>query len=271
MNGWWSVVAFGWMGCSPFDAAPTQTESDGGVVTPNDASSPTVDGGSTSDCPGTAGPKGVRVGMYCIDATEVTRSQYAAFLTAMPARPNSIPSCVSNSSYVPRSDWPPAPGEQDRPVMAVDWCDAHDFCAWAGKRLCGKIGGGPVAPADAQSAKSDQWFAACSKAGLRSFPYEGAYDAVACNGGESTPLDKRVRDVATYGKCEGGYPGVFDLSGNVWEWVDACNADAADPATTSCRVRGGDFNEGPATMGCSASVSQPRIGPGRFGFRCCSN
>lgn len=253
------------MGCSPFDAAPA-----------NDASPPQADAGptfdgSTSDCPGTAGPKGVRVGTYCIDATEVTRGQYKAFVDANPLPLPSAPSCALNSSYVPRSDWPAAPSEQDRPVMGVDWCDAHDFCVWAGKRLCGKIGAGPVAPDDAQNAKVDQWFAACSKAGARSFPYEGAYDASSCNGADSTPADKRVRDVATYARCEGGYPGVFDMSGNVWEWVDACNADAADLATTACRIRGGDFNERASAMGCGASVSQPRIGPGRFGFRCCAN
>ena len=260
MKARWSVVALvGLVGCSPFEAAP--------IVTFD---------GSTSDCPGTAGPKGVRVGTYCIDATEVTRAQYKAFLDANPRPPLPPPlsarSCASNLSYVPRASWPAAPGEEARPVMGVDWCDAHDFCVWAGKRLCGKIGTGPVAPDDAQNAKVDQWFAACSKAGTRSFPYEGAYDASACNGADSTPTDKRVRDVKTYAGCEGGYPGVFDMSGNVWEWVDACDADAADPAMTSCRIRGGDFSSaGAQTMGCGASVSQPRIGDGRFGFRCCAN
>lgn len=80
-----------------------------------------------------------------------------------------------------------------------------------------------------------------------------------------------MRDVKELTTCEGGYPGLFDMSGNAWEWEDSCDADGADPAKTSCSIRGGDFSEGPSTMGCASSVSQDRIGPGRFGFRCCSN
>ena len=213
----------------------------------------------------------MRVGTYCIDATEVTRGQYQTFLSAKAADLSGQPAqCKSNASYVPRSDWPPAGGEENRPVTAIDWCDAYAFCAWAGKRLCGKIGGGPVAPSDSKTASASQWFAACSKGGPLAFPYGQAYVADTCNGTDANPTDKRVRDVATYPKCEGGFPGVFDMSGNAWEWEDSCDADQADPAKTKCRIRGGDFIEGPGTLGCGSSVSQDRIGDGRFGFRCCS-
>src|SRR5262245_31170026 len=61
-------------------------------------------GGEPSGCPGTAGPQMVDVGSFCIDATEVTNAQYAAFVQAN-VPPQSVranpPWCVWNTDYAP--------------------------------------------------------------------------------------------------------------------------------------------------------------------------
>src|SRR5262249_42090560 len=80
-------------------------------------------------CAGTGGPPGVRVGTYCIDATEVTNQQYAVFLSKQEATMESqLAICAWNTTYVPTHDWPVAAGRDNWPVGWVDWCDAYAFC-----------------------------------------------------------------------------------------------------------------------------------------------
>ena len=80
-------------------------------------------------CPGTGGPASVRVGTFCIDATEVTNAQYKQFVVASVG--TSRAECAWKASYVPSSAWPPGPGADNYPVAYVDWCDATAFCEWA--------------------------------------------------------------------------------------------------------------------------------------------
>jgi sulfatase modifying factor 1 len=88
-----------------------------------------------SDCPGNAGPVAIRVGAapntFCIDATEVTNAQYRAFLAAKGSDLGGQPeTCTWNTSYLP-GVWPVPPTLDGFPVVTVDWCDAHAYCAWA--------------------------------------------------------------------------------------------------------------------------------------------
>ena len=53
------------------------------------------------------------------------------------------------------------------PVVGVNWCQAYGFCKSAGKRLCGRIGGGANAFTDYASAAASQWYNACSKVGTQ--------------------------------------------------------------------------------------------------------
>jgi len=68
-----------------------------------------------------------------------------------------------------------------------------------------------------------------------------------------------------------GYSGVYDLSGNVWEWEDSC--DGYVGSNDYCRVRGGSFNYFENALKCYYGI----IVGGRdwqgyvFGFRCCSS
>ena len=108
-------------------------------------------------------------GSYCIDQTEVTNGQYIAFLEAkVDAGPDAgQPAvCSWNGSFVPSDLWPSPQGAGTYPVRHVDWCDAYAFCAWAGKRLCGQMGGGASAPTESAMAQYSQWYATCSGNGV---------------------------------------------------------------------------------------------------------
>ena len=75
--------------------------------------------------------------------------------------------CKNTSEQRAECEWnytfqPSEPGaDPEHPVTHVDFCDAVAFCAWAGKRLCGKIGGGELSFAELSLASESQWFAAC--------------------------------------------------------------------------------------------------------------
>ncbi|MET0596005.1 MAG: SUMF1/EgtB/PvdO family nonheme iron enzyme, partial [Polyangiaceae bacterium] len=187
-------------------------------------------------CPGTAGPTPVRVGAYCIDSTEVTNDHYAAFLATNPST-SALPAvCSFKTSFTPMGGWPAASGRGAYPVAYIDWCSAKAYCEWAGKRLCGAIGGGPSSRDSASNKNVDQWYAACSAGGTRGFPYGGnTYMSGRCNDAEA--LIGGAEAVASRTTCVGGSPGIYDMDGNLWEWEDGC--DGQSGATDGCLIRGG--------------------------------
>src|SRR5689334_3301919 len=87
---------------------------------------PRIEGGTfdaSKPCPGDAGPAMVRVGTeadnFCIDSTEVTVAQYAAFTTAKGADTSGQPAtCTWNTTYAAAIG-----GADDLPIAGVDWCD----------------------------------------------------------------------------------------------------------------------------------------------------
>jgi formylglycine-generating enzyme required for sulfatase activity len=210
-------------------------------------------------------------GAYCIDSTEVTNAHYAAFLAVDSGTIAQRPECAWNTSFTPSGGWPFPPDTGRRPVAFVDWCDAHAYCAWAGKRLCGKIGGGPIAPADIADATKSQWFNACSAGGTKAWPYGTVFAPTACNGeafGAGGPVT-----VASLASCEGGVPGAYDMSGNVFEWDDSCATNTGG-AFDICRVRGGSYVNPAAPLRCDAEQTFYRnanlVNGPYIGFRCCS-
>jgi formylglycine-generating enzyme required for sulfatase activity len=258
---------FGSVASAPTDAS-TSTEGTG------DGAATLEGGADPGDCPSGRGPTSIRVGgeaSFCIDSTEVTRAQYRAFLDAKGRDTSGQPAgCEWNTLYTPGNPWPPTPTEESLPVVVVDWCDAYAFCAWAGKRLCGAIKGGPVARSAAVDPTQSQWTYACTKGGQHAYPYGDTYDDSRCN-----TASKETVAVGSRAACVGGFPGIFDMSGNVEEWEDSCDPVDAG-ATDLCRIRGGSFNDGlPAeNYTCTvstASYSQPRdVQAADLGFRCCS-
>jgi len=241
-------------GQRPADASPDQATADSGGCGTCPIDKPTCAGGQCT----VRGPTMVQVGDFYIDSTEVTVAQYQQFLAAKGTDTSGQPSvCAWNNAYKDPTI-PLNPGTW--PMTSVDWCDALAYCTWAGKHLCGKIGGGPIASADALTASASQWFLACGGPGGGTHPNNNA----TCNSSGGT---KTLAPVATFPRCEGFYPGIFDMEGNAAEWVDSCDSTDAG-ATDTCHLLGGSYIDNLSY--CTESFDEPRnTTADPFGFRCC--
>src|SRR5690606_8434471 len=143
---------------------------DGGAA--GTASGGTSSGGSAgagNGCPTGRGSEMVRIshpsGDYCIDKTEATKGHYAQFRADKDGDYSGQASyCEWNVDYGQGNCAPYSPTDNPNfPAACMDWCDADAFCKWAGKRLCGKFGGGGNADAYAPG-NPQEWTGACEAA-----------------------------------------------------------------------------------------------------------
>jgi formylglycine-generating enzyme required for sulfatase activity len=229
---------------------------------------------TTSNCEGVKGPVAVQLDGYCIDSTEVSEAQYAEFLASGPSVSEQRADCTWNQYFEPQPyymDVPRGPYEPDRadyPVTEVDFCDARAYCEWAGKRLCGKRGGGAFPLDRPELASESEWFQACSGGGALAYPYGQDFDEGAC------AVRSGQHPVGVQRTCEGGFPGVFDLIGNVWEWEDSCiDENSQSPSDVICSRRGGATTVEPTNWLCAdrGDASARLTRQVDMGIRCCSN
>jgi sulfatase modifying factor 1 len=143
-------------------------------------------------------PHTVDLDGFWIDKYEVTVGEYQAFLRHFP-----------QPDYQPRQPYgsmPPqyfsSPDYQRYPMVNVSWFAAQAYCAWKGKRL----------PTEAE------WEKAARGTDGRIWPWGHTFGPEHAN-------VAGVRDGYAYTAPVGSYPagkspyGVYDLAGNVWEWV----------------------------------------------------
>ncbi|WP_146591861.1 formylglycine-generating enzyme family protein [Puniceibacterium confluentis] len=119
----------------------------------------------------------------------------------------------------PRSDWQDRP---DHPVVQIAWYDAFAYCRWAGLRL----------PREAE------WeFAARGGLARKKFPWgnemmPGGVHAMNTWQGEF-PAINTAEDGWVGTAPVGSYPpngyGLYDMTGNVWEWVQDYYGPRPDP------------------------------------------
>ncbi|MBS2016808.1 MAG: SUMF1/EgtB/PvdO family nonheme iron enzyme [Deltaproteobacteria bacterium] len=221
-----------------------------------------TDGGPDAGpaCPTGRGPAMVRVALpdaapFCIDSTEVTNAQYDEFFyggtdggRVAEGGVGAGTSCSTVLAFTRRAD----AAAPNLPVENVSWCDAFAYCRWAGRRLCQPLADGGV---------ETEWTLACSNGGERTYPYGDAYAPV-CNDSfrEAGPVT-----VGSQPGCEGGVPGLFDMSGNVGEYVGHC----ANPAL--CDYVGGYYSSTSIEVSCtSRAQQQPGAATPGLGFRCCA-
>jgi formylglycine-generating enzyme required for sulfatase activity len=214
-------------------------------------------------------------GGYCIDRTEVTRGQYEAWLATHPTTAGQDPRCDWNATFTPPA-WCAAVACQGadcaaHPQACVDWCDAFAYCKAVGKRLCGARSGGSVDFGDGYAdANQSQWYNACTSGGVQAFPYGDNYEKGRCNGSDSGLA--MTAAAGSLARCQSPavfYSGVFDLSGNVYEWEDAC--DGGTGASDNCRLRGGSYDTYYLGMDCNQDFSLRRdMITQTQGIRCCA-
>ena len=198
-----------------------------------------------------------------IDAREVRNGEYQQFLAAGQDPAMQPDECAWNDDYTPRT-WPVV--NPALPVVEIDWCDARAYCAWAGQRLCGATSGGPAPLLTVFDPAVNQWYRACSNGDYRNYPYGDIYDKFACNGADA--LLDGLLGVGSLPGCEAPIAGVYDLSGNVWEWVDSCLGDGPD---AECMRRGGSYFSDPEALRCDLLSTRPRsTALNHVGVRCCS-
>jgi formylglycine-generating enzyme required for sulfatase activity len=71
--------------------------------------------------------------------------------------------------------------------------------------------------------------------------------------------------VKSLSTCEGGVPGLFDMSGNVAEWENVCEGSA-------CAIVGGSYGSTATGSTCSTWFSGDRVKPlPNVGIRCCDD
>jgi formylglycine-generating enzyme len=220
---------------------------------------------------------------YSIDVTEVTKGQYDAWLATNPALPPTTePTCGYVYTYSEQGgrDIYTGTDADHHPVVYVDWCDAFAYCLGVGKRLCGAIGGGSIpwiGSGVANDATQNQWYRACTSGGANTYPYGNTYQVTYCDGADywnnnsATEQTVVVGSLATCVTSAPGYSGVYDLSGNVFEWLDSADTSSYVGANATCRFQGGAYYAASSELSCDFAYGAVRNGVYNFiGFRCCS-
>jgi formylglycine-generating enzyme required for sulfatase activity len=133
----------------------------------------------------------ISIRTFFIDLYEVTNEQYKKFIDA--------------TNRHPPDDWIGGQyriEKKNHPVVYVDWYDAHDYCAWAGKRL----------PTE------EEWEKAARGTDGRLYPWGNEFDPKKANTPQSHSIG--TTPVGSFPLGRSPY-GVYDMSGNVWEWTDS--------------------------------------------------
>jgi len=178
---------------------------------------------------------------FWIDRTEVTQGMYAK--------------CTSDGCEKPTC----VRGDEDYPVVCINWASAKAYCEWAGRRL----------PSEAEWEKAAR--------GTDGNIYPWGNDEATC---EYAVMDDGIGNGCGEGnsawtvgsKPEGASPyGALDMAGNVWEWVEDWDPYAVNGAGRV--LKGGGYYSIPGTVRAAKRevLHLPVDKIDALGFRCASD
>jgi formylglycine-generating enzyme required for sulfatase activity len=160
---------------------------------------------------------------------------------------------VSNAAF---SRWRAriySPEEGDFPVTHVTWDEASSYCQSAGKRLPSEV----------------EWEFAAGSGGRAEFPWGDELPTPTTANWLGAGIGRPTR-VASYAPNAGG---LYDMAGNVWEfvadlWTDNYSSSAV-PSRDRRVIRGGSFGGAPVNLRVRFRDSHPSNGAApHVGFRC---
>ncbi|HYF18646.1 MAG TPA: formylglycine-generating enzyme family protein [Ramlibacter sp.] len=191
------------------------------------------------------------VGRFEIDRTEVTVGQFRRFVQAtrtVTAAERAGGGSTYEGGWQQRKGWTwqspyGTPAVDAEPAVHVTWREADAFCRWAGKRLPTDDEWGEAAYVERRERPPAPF------ATGRRYPFptgespQGANCLGDCGEVRTVPhaVTSRGRGHAEAGRTRAGVNGLFDMGGNVWEWVDS------GPGPQK-RTRGGSWWYGAAQM-----------------------
>jgi serine/threonine-protein kinase len=177
---------------------------------------------------------------FWIDRYQVTNAQYLDFIVATgAAHPVTWPNGIFPRALA------------DHPVTGINWEQANAYAAWAGKRL-------PTAM---------EWEKAARGTDGRRYPWGNEFDSQRCNvsetgRGSTAPVGQYSGDLSPYG--------VYDMAGNVQEWVaDTVKPRGLGNPKIKRAVKGGSWAHPRAIAECAMLGSEwPETRQNYIGFRC---
>ncbi|MDX2143340.1 MAG: formylglycine-generating enzyme family protein [Rhodospirillaceae bacterium] len=172
--------------------------------------------------------------LFAVSSREVTRGQYAEFVRATGRKSGPDCSVWAGTKWDKQvgRDWtsPNFAQTDAHPVVCVDWADAKAYAAWLGQ-----ITGKPY-----RLITEAEWEYA-ARGGTTTPYFFGANQDDLCatdNGRDQTSVETHPGMAWPGVKCRDGYAetapvgsfkpnpfGLYDVHGNVWEWMEDCYAE----------------------------------------------
>jgi sulfatase modifying factor 1 len=214
---------------------------------------------------------GVTLDDFYIDECPVTNAQFKRFTDANPEwQPDRIPRQLDNGNYL--KHWKETDAlttHADHPAVNVNWYAAVAYCRWSGKRLPTEI----------------EWEHAARGGGNGLFPWGNQ----PVDGSRANFSGSGLNTTSPVGKYPANGYGLFDMAGNVWqfvadEWKPYSSTPQKNPVAggnlflkttaflnvkTRRVIRGGSFGGVPVNLWVEYRDSHPPDGSRDFvGFRC---
>ncbi len=210
----------------------------------------------------------VMLDAFYIDQYQVTNSQYALCVDLGICDP--VTDTTAGPASYSRAVYFGNPVYADYPVIYASWYDAKDYCEWRG---------GARLPTEAEWEKA-------ARGGLESKTYPWGDQSPLCEAGAKNGAkfddDKGCNDTDTeqVGSYSANGYGLYDMVGNVWEWVSDfydenyyANSPTNNPSGpedgSSPVIRGGTWTNNADYIRISdRRYHDPKSGSLTSGFRC---